>query len=87
MEKKTFYQMVFCFINIFFTLHTNKYCAFIGESYKYFAENWADISQWAHHGQTTSKQRCINVIYVEITLFKLRSTMNCPMGCLFCNVY
>ena len=37
-------------------------------------------TQWAHHGQTTLKQRCINVIYVEITLFKRRLTMNYPLG-------
>ena len=37
-------------------------------------------SQRAHHGQTTLKQRCINVIYVEITLFQRRLTMNCPLG-------
>ena len=35
-------------------------------------------SQWAHYGQTTLKQRGINVI--EITLFKRRLTMNCPLG-------
>ena len=33
-----------------------------------------------HHGQTTLKQCCINVIYVEITLFKRRLTMNYPLG-------
>ena len=37
-------------------------------------------TQRAHYGQTTLKQRCINVIYVEITLFKRRLTMNCPLG-------
>ena len=28
-----------------------------------------DITEWVHHGQTKSKQRCINFIYVEITSF------------------
>ena len=33
------------------------------------------FTQWAHHGQTTFKQRRINVLYVETTLFKRRLTM------------
>ena len=38
-------------------------------------------SQRTHHGHTTLKQRRIDVIYVETTLFKRRLTMNCPLGC------
>ena len=38
-------------------------------------------SQQAHHGQMTSKQRCINVDSVGTTLFRRRLTMMCPLGC------
>ena len=32
-------------------------------------------SQWAHHGQTTLKQRCIDVTDVDTTLFRCRLAM------------
>ena len=32
-------------------------------------------TQWAHHGQTTLKQRCIDVTDVDTTLFRHRLTM------------
>ena len=34
----------------------------------------------AHHSQTTLKRRCINVVYVETTLFQRHLTMVCPLG-------
>ena len=37
-------------------------------------------TQWAHHGQTTSKQRCSNVINVDTTLFRRRLTMMSLLG-------
>ena len=37
-------------------------------------------AQRACHGQTTSKQRCINVCNVYTTLFQRRLTMMCPLG-------
>ena len=38
------------------------------------------VSQWAHHGQTTLKQRCIDVTEIDTTLFRRRLTMTCPLG-------
>ena len=38
------------------------------------------VGQWAHHGQTTLKQRCIDVTDVDTTLFRCRLTMTCPLG-------
>ena len=35
------------------------------------------ITQWAHHGQTMSKQRCSNAINVDITLFRRHLAMMC----------
>ena len=37
-------------------------------------------TQWAHHGQTTWKQRCIDVTDVDTTLFRRRLTMTYPLG-------
>ena len=37
-------------------------------------------TQWAHHGQATFKQRCIDVTDVQTTLFRRRLTMTCPLG-------
>ena len=37
-------------------------------------------TQWAHHGQTTSKQRCSNAINVDITLFRRHLTTMCLLG-------
>ena len=37
-------------------------------------------SQWAHHDQTTLKQRCIDVTDAATTLFRRRLTMTCPLG-------
>ena len=46
--------------------------------HSWFGQNYS--SQWAHHGQTTSKQRCSNAINVDITLFRRHFTMMCLLG-------
>ena len=38
------------------------------------------LTQWAHHGQMTFKQRHFNVYNVYTTLFQRRLTMMCPQG-------
>ena len=43
-------------------------------------QNVFGSSQWAHHGQTTLKQRCIDIADVDTTLFRRRLTMTCPLG-------
>ena len=48
--------------------------------HKHFESALNDISQRACHGQTTSKQLCINVCNVYTTLFQRRLTMMCPLG-------
>ena len=42
--------------------------------------NCVSFSQWAHHGQTTLKLRCINVMYLETTLFQRSLTIIFPVG-------
>ena len=37
-------------------------------------------SQWAHHGETMLKQRCIDVTDIDTTLFQRRLSMTCPLG-------
>ena len=44
-------------------------------------------SQRACHGQTTLKQRCINVCNVYTTLFERRLAMMCPLGYIHTNEY
>ena len=38
------------------------------------------LTQWPHHGQTTLKQRCIDVTEVDTTLFLRRLTHDMPAG-------
>ena len=38
------------------------------------------VTQWAHHGQTTLKQRSIDVTGVDTTLFQRRLTITSPLG-------
>ena len=43
------------------------------------------LSRWAHPGQTTSKQRCLDFINVYTTLFQHRLTMACLLGFFYQN--